>query len=405
VLGLGEELRRQVARVEGLHDADVEVGARPHLLLPCLEPVGRRVPIVERGVDRVGRAQTPVHRQVGPCREQRIDEPRGVADGEPSGTPQRAYPEAEVGRRPRREEARRSREHPGHRRRLGHRGVEQRLGAAELPPRADPRGRRDGADARPAVGERNEPEPTEIAAGRDDDLDVPFALALVAPGPPHLREERRAVQVRDARCRAGRAGQHGVPTGGVHHEARRDRADIPSGSASLHRASPRSVEDDARGLPPLAKLRAARPRATEEHLVELVARDLERVVPGRVERVGERVTDSLRRVVAVDEPGSALHEEALARLAQHADGLEHAHAPRQKRLAEVKTRMTVPLEHDDAPPVPGQTRGARRSGGPAADDGDVDGHSAGFGGGPSWIRSPMYDPMSVSRMPMPAKMR
>lgn len=71
----------------------------------------------------------------------------------------------------------------------------------------------------------------------------------------------------------------------------------------------------------------------------------------------------------------------------------------------MKAGVTVPLEHYDAAAVPGEARGAHRPGGAAPDDGDVDVHSAGFGGGPSWMRSPMYDPMSVSRMPMPAKMR
>jgi len=71
----------------------------------------------------------------------------------------------------------------------------------------------------------------------------------------------------------------------------------------------------------------------------------------------------------------------------------------------MEPRMVVPLENDDASPVLSQARRADRSGGTAADDGDVDLHSAGFGGGPSWMRSPMYDPMRVKRMPMPAKMR
>ena len=57
----------------------------------------------------------------------------------------------------------------------------------------------------------------------------------------------------------------------------------------------------------------------------------------------------------------------------------------------------------------GEARGEDGSGGASADDDDVLGahggaQSAGLGGGPSWMRSPMYAPMRVNIRPMAARM-
>ena len=86
--------------------------------------------------------------------------------------------------------------------------------------------------------------------------------------------------------------------------------------------------------------------------------------------------------------------------------VEHADARRQQRLAEVKARMVRALEDDDAAPERGHARRKHRPSRAAADHrGIEERHSAVLGGGPSWMRSPMYAPMSVRRMPMPAKIR
>ena len=148
--------------------------------------------------------------------------------------------------------------------------------------------------------------------------------------------------------------------------------------------------------------------AAQEQLVELVARHLERVIPARRERVGERVARraGVRPAGPLDEAGASLDHERVAHLLEDADGVQHADAPRQERLAQVKARMMLALEDDHAAAQRREARGAHGPSGAAADHrGVVDGHSAVLGGGPSWMRSPMYAPMSVRRMPMPAKIR
>src|SRR5262249_19032015 len=159
--------------------------------------------------------------------------------------------------------------------------------------------------------------------------------------------------------------------------------------------------------PSFEQSRAQRPCAAKEKLVELVARDLKRVIRAGVEGLGERVAhrSGRRRARSLDEPCPALDHEAAADLVEHADGIEHRHAFGKQRLAEMEARMSIALEHRDAPSEGRETGGADGTGRTASDDRDVDVHSAVFGGGPSWMRSPMYAPMSVSRMPMPAKMR
>ena len=68
--------------------------------------------------------------------------------------------------------------------------------------------------------------------------------------------------------------------------------------------------------------------------------------------------------------------------------------------------MVTSLEHDDAAAERGEARCEHGPPRPAANHGGIEAvHSAVLGGGPSWMRSPMYAPMSVSRMPMPAKIR
>ncbi len=209
------------------------------------------------------------------------------------------------------------------------------------------------------------------------------------------------------RSRAARAVSASRPVASTTKRASR-ACGFPSGSrASTPTARSPSCTTRVT-VQPSRSVGPARLRAAEEQLVEGVARDLERVVssgPGRPRRRRSGWTALVR---AVDEARPPLDEEPLAHVVEHADGLQHAQAVRQQRLAQVESRVPPPLEqhHPDA-----SRRESRRADGPrrsAARDDDsavaLD-YSAVFGGGPSWMRSPMYAPMSVSRMPMAAKMR
>ncbi len=287
-------------------------------------------------------------------------------------------------------------------------------GAAGARPRGDvavrahPRGGEHCTDARASVGKRDEPEPTALVAlAEDDDLDVALPLALVAPCAAHLREEGRAVEVCDALRRSHGPGDGGLTPARVDDESRRDYMGRSVLRPSLHARRAVPVEDHPSRLPSLAQVRAARPGAPEQELVEFVARDLKRVVPARVECLGERVSHRASVVRAGHETRPVLREKPGSHLVQRTHRFEHPEAGRQQRFAEVEARMTFPLEHDHATPSPRQARGADRACRTAADHRDVEpvSHSAGFGGGPSWMRSPMYAPMRVKRMPIAAKMR
>ena len=74
----------------------------------------------------------------------------------------------------------------------------------------------------------------------------------------------------------------------------------------------------------------------------------------------------------------------------------------------MKSREALLLEQEHAAPELSQARRAGRPGGTPTDDDDLRlhraGYSAGFGGGPSWMRSPMYAPISVNKMPIAAMM-
>src|SRR5580704_12998123 len=119
---------------------------------------------------------------MGSGREERIDEPGRVAQGDPAGAAGRADSEAEVRRRAGSEERLLPVEHPRDRRGFVDRGGEELFGAADARARADPIARDDGADARTPVEEGNEPEPAALfALSEDHDLNIALAIAGVAP--------------------------------------------------------------------------------------------------------------------------------------------------------------------------------------------------------------------------------
>ena len=281
-------------------------------------------------------------------------------------------------------------------------------------PRADPRARDDGADARAPVAKRDEPEPAALARPRRRRRSGcrPRARPSSRQRAAYLREERRAVEVR--RC------------------ARRDRARAPRiASRPLASTTTRAAIDCARPVlraRPRRRRRARlrRRRASPSH----PSRSSAPHAPARRkrsssnssrgtwkawsqrarERLGERVARSARRGPPAPSTKRAprLTRKRVAHLVEDADGVEHPHARRQQRLAEVKARMTLALEHDDAAPERGEARRAdraRRARRRSRRRRSRLRHSAVLGGGPSWMRSPMYAPMSVRRMPMPAKIR
>ena len=271
---------------------------------------------------------------------------------------------------------------------------------------AHPVARDDRADAGSTVGEWDEPEPAALElVAEDDDLDVPLPVSDVAPRAAHLCVEGRPVEPGDAFGVARTVGRHRVAAGRVDDEAPLEHVRRAVRAAHLHAGRPLAVAKDARRAPAFAQLCSAGPRAAEEQLVERVAGNLEGMVPAGVERVREVVAGRPFVVAGIDEARTALQEKAGAHVVEDADGLEHIHAVGQERFAQVKARMVLALEDDDPPSPRRQPRRANRAGGPTPDDDGVEGHSAVFGGGPSWMRSPMYAPMRVRRIPMAAKIR
>jgi len=96
---------------------------------------------------------------------------------------------------------------------------------------------------------------------------------------------------------------------------------------------------------------------------------------------------------------------------EDADLLEHVQRLREERLAEVKAREPVLFEQEDTTPELRETSRTDGTARTSAHDDDIEAlahlelppretQSAALGGGPSWIRSPMYAPMSVNMMPI-----
>jgi len=106
-------------------------------------------------------------------------------------------------------------------------------------------------------------------------------------------------------------------------------------------------------------------------------------------------------------------EVAALHLVEHVEPLQNPIRFRDQRLTNVKPREVVALEYRHTSTLlsePGRDHGAPRT---ATQHNHLWGaerfthhaaYSTGFGGGPSWIRSPMYAPMSVKSTPIAAMM-
>jgi len=165
---------------------------------------------------------------------------------------------------------------------------------------------------------------------------------------------------------------------------------------------------DARDGCLFSNVRAARARVTKEHLVEVVARDLERVIELRAPCSVEAKAAFLVEVVVV-EARAVLPDERARDAVEDADLVQHQQRVRKERLAQVKAREPLFLEHDGAHTRPCEACGADRPARSPSDERDIEAlrhrtvpcaQSAVFGGGPSWMRSPMYAPISVNMTPI-----
>src|SRR5580704_6713870 len=212
-----------------------------------------------------------------------------VAERKPSEATKCSHAKAEVRGRARRKDVHRVLQHPSHEGSLCDRGIEEILGRSRLAS-THPGGRHHGPDARSPVQERNEPKPPDrVAFAKDGDLDISLALAGVTPRAPHLREEGRAIEPGDANDRLERSRDHRVSPRRVDHEASFERSRA-LGPQSLEPQRLSAIQGDMSDLAPFAQLGPAFSSPAKEESVELVAWNLERVVPLLLERLGKRVT-------------------------------------------------------------------------------------------------------------------
>jgi hypothetical protein len=111
-------------------------------------------------------------------------------------------------------------QHPCHRRGLFEGSTHERGRTARNVVRAHPSRRNDRANARSAIGKRDQPKPAKSAAfAKHDNLDVPFPLARIAPCPPDLRVKRGPIEARDPIHGGARPGDDGFASGRIDYES------------------------------------------------------------------------------------------------------------------------------------------------------------------------------------------
>ena len=288
-----------------------------------------------------------------------------------------------------------------------------------------------GADARAPVFEGDEPEPP-LVHERDDD--VPLAVPLVAEGAVVLRVEGSVLEPRDLRGPLPYARDRGVAPGRVDHGPRFEDLRPAVGPRRLDPAGALPLEDHLPDLPSLAHVGAQLRGVPQEHaVVELVARDLEGVRVAGVERLGERESgDALLARPGTRAPfftrkrscSSSPSGRALRASASTAEGAtrpgasgETCHARGGGPCGRAgRDGPRTPSSRSGPPPTTARiidhaeerypkkerywlaltAEAASRSFRPEAR------HSAGFGGGPIWTRSPTYAPIVEKRTPMAA---
>ena len=310
--------------------------------------------------------------------------------------------------------------------------TEARPGGARV---ADPRALHHEADAGATVLEGDEPRPTlDRVLGRrralrhvrrappttlwleDDDLDVALLVALASLDATKVREERRVVEAGDGPVRRSRSGDDGGAPRRVDDGAGRqlDGRTVAVGQGDAH-LTRRALEVDAGDRRAADDRRPELSGPLEQRGVELVARRFERMHEPWRDRAFEAEAFVLVVAVVV-EPRAALLDEALAEPVDQAERREDVERSGHERLAHTDALVArLALDHEDATATARQLGRAHSPARSAADDDDVDGlgrrrpdgreraaggHSAVLGGGPSWMRSPMYAPMSVNMMPM-----
>lgn len=129
-----------------------------------------------------------------------------------------------------------------------------------------------------------------------------------------------------------------------------DRAAIGSACRGVHRIDAGNL--DAFDLDLLARIDPAFARMIEQHLVELLALDLECVW----RRVAKCSTEMEGLVVALlaGKIGAVLGYAQCANLLQHAEFLEDRQVARQQGFADVEARMAILFQLQYAPAVCGQ---------------------------------------------------
>ena len=267
-----------------------------------------------------------------------------------------------------------------HRRRLGDRErIELWNRSRALLAALDPRAREHRTDARATVFERDGPEPTRFVAGaEDDDLNVAFAIARIAPRVLPHRENSRFVELGHFFGGAFFVRGDRVATRRVDRELAFERVarvlfvrrDDAHGATLFRIAAIDSVD-----LPAFAHVGAARFRVAKKDVVELVARHLERERRRAIERFGEIVAGLLQRAALV-KIRAAFHDEASVDVVEDSDVFEHRHRLRKQRLAEMKPRMMGLLEHERRYTALCELRCADRSAGTPARDHDIERHIA-----------------------------
>ncbi len=162
-------------------------------------------------------------------------------------------------------------------------------------------------------------------------------------------------------------GQQRVAPGGVDEIAARPAALAPLLVHGLHQRVAALGKLDVRHAHPLDHPGALGGAVPQQQVVELGAAHLVGIGLALVQREGE-----LELVVAADfqfggEIHAGLPDADGVHLLEHAEAPEDRQVVRQERLADVKARVALLLEHHHVAPALGEQRRHRRPGGSAAD--------------------------------------
>jgi hypothetical protein len=179
-------------------------------------------------------------------------------------------------------------QHPCHRRGLFEGSTHERGRTSRNVVCAHPSRRNDRANARSAIGKRDQPKPAKSAAfAKHDNLDVPFPLARIAPCPSDLRVKRGPIEARDPIHGGARPGDDGFASGRIDYESPQKGVNAAVGSARFDSDGASALAHNARCLPPFPQVGSLCASVAEQKVVELVARHLECVVVARLKGLGK----------------------------------------------------------------------------------------------------------------------